>query len=163
MKEKDMGSMLLCLIDEKAANTLLSKGLLDVAGESCIVEEWEIQKVADQRCFKCQKFGHLATQCGGPTVCGNCAENGHTHRECLNLQSSYANYQGKHRANDRGCPAKPGSYLHSNLKPANKTSSLPQLELNHNPFIRSSFSFNPHTVKGVSTSGITTSLSSSNE
>lgn len=36
--------MLLRLADEQAANAFLAKGLLDIAGEGCIVEEWEIQK-----------------------------------------------------------------------------------------------------------------------
>lgn len=106
--------MLLRLVDEEAAKNFLLKGLLDVVGESCIDEEWEMQKVADQRCFKCQKFGHLATLCTGPTICGNCAEEGHSHRECLNLQISCANCQGKHCANNRNCAAKSGLYLRSN-------------------------------------------------
>lgn len=44
---KRYGSILLCLADEQTAFSLLEKGLLDVAGESCIVEEWEIQKIAE--------------------------------------------------------------------------------------------------------------------
>ncbi len=42
---KRYGSMLLRLADEQTAVSLLEKGLLDVAGEICIVEEWEIQKL----------------------------------------------------------------------------------------------------------------------
>lgn len=69
-ERKRYGSMLLRLADEEAANALLSKGLLDIAGESCIVQEWEIQKAADRRTFKCQEFGHLATSCLGPDLRG---------------------------------------------------------------------------------------------
>lgn len=66
--------MLFFLVYEEAANTLLSKGLLDITEESCIFDKWEVQKVADQKCLKCQKFRHLATLCVGPTICGNCAK-----------------------------------------------------------------------------------------
>lgn len=101
--------MLLRLADEQKAITLLEKGL----GESCMVEEWEVQKITDQKCFKCQKFAHLAGLCSGPIICGNCAKQGHSHRECLNSQILCANCHGKHRANDRNYGAKPGVYVRS--------------------------------------------------
>lgn len=71
--------MFLCLVYEEAANTLLTTGLLDVVRESYIIEKYKVQKASDQRCFKCQKCGHLVIKCGGPTICGNYAKNGHTH------------------------------------------------------------------------------------
>lgn len=110
---KRYGSMLLRLADEQTAVSLLEKGLLDVARESCIVEEWEVQKMAERRCFKCQKFGHLATSCTSASICGNCAEKGHSHRECQNPRILCANCQGKHRANDRNCTAKPNPRIRS--------------------------------------------------
>ena len=137
--KKRYGSMLLRLADEQAANSLLGKGLLDVAGESYIVEEWEIQKTAERRYFKCQKFGHLATLCSGPIICGNCAEQGHSHRDCLNLRILCANCQGKHCANDRNCTAKPGFYLRSENSTQKETTY--QHPLSQNYFINSQFPF----------------------
>lgn len=45
---KRYGSMLLRLADEQTAVSLFEKGLLDVAGEICIVEEWGIQKLQSE-------------------------------------------------------------------------------------------------------------------
>lgn len=53
------GSMLFRLVDEEAANTLLSKELLDVAGESCIVEEWEVQKWRTEAVSNARNLGTL--------------------------------------------------------------------------------------------------------
>lgn len=134
---KRYGSMLLRLADEQTAFSLLEKGLLDVAGESCIVEEWEIQKIAEQRCFKCQKFGHLARSCTSPSICGNCAEKGHSHRECQNPRILCANCQGKHRANDRNCIAKPNAHIHPGTPSDRNIPSQAQLPQSY--FTRSLF------------------------
>ena len=46
-RKKRYGSILLYLVDEQATNSLLKKRLLNIARKNCIVEEWEIQKIAD--------------------------------------------------------------------------------------------------------------------
>ena len=130
-ERKRYGSMLLRLAEEQNEITLLEKGLLDVAGESCIVEEWEVQKITDRTCFKCQKFGHLAMSCSGPIICGKCAEQGHSHRECLNSRMLCANCHGKHRANDSNRAAKPGAYVRSKTFGSKETWSQPQPPQNY--------------------------------
>ena len=81
---KRYGSIVVWLADKVAADNFLQQGLVEVRGESCIVDEWEIQSAAHKRCFKCQAFGHQAARCARPTLCGNCAEEGHSHKECIN-------------------------------------------------------------------------------
>lgn len=107
---KRYGSMVVRLADKEAADGFLQQGLIEVGSESCIVDEWEIQSAAHKRCFKCQAFGDQAARCARPTVCGNCAEEGHSHKECINENILCANCKGKHRANDKNCIAKANTF-----------------------------------------------------
>ena len=51
---------------------------------------WRIIRIADYisiRCFKCQRYGHLARRCRNNENCGHCAEEGHSFRNCPNLHN----------------------------------------------------------------------------
>ncbi len=76
---KKYGSMVLYLKEKSQVNALLAKGFLDVGGESATIQFREERGKVEQRCFNCQKYGHVARTCKEMTVCGNYAETGHHH------------------------------------------------------------------------------------
>lgn len=77
---------------------------------------WRACKAVDHlvvaRCYKCQKFGHMAKVCNAKKdTCGHCAEEGHTYKECKNkkkaakcVNCSRYNLPSSHEANAADCP-----------------------------------------------------------
>lgn len=66
-------------------STNLRKGLLELGGRLYL--GWSsckyVEHVIITRCFKCQRFGHLAKDCKAKTdTCGHCAKEGHSFKEC---------------------------------------------------------------------------------
>lgn len=100
---KKYGSMVVHYMEEKDADAVLARGLLEVGGESACTGLW-IEKGGERRCFNCQQYGHISPHCKNEKICGNCASPGHTHRECSNTQQKCSNCGGQHRANDNRCP-----------------------------------------------------------
>lgn len=58
-----------------------------------------------QRCFKCQKFGHVISKCRGQERCSNCAEIDHVHtpEQPCHRPPKCANCGETHPAFDRNC------------------------------------------------------------
>ena len=54
------------------------------------------------RCFKCQRFGHIAAKCRSSVRCGNCGDN-HDTKECEMESAKCCNCGGDHRASSREC------------------------------------------------------------
>ncbi|CAL9690622.1 unnamed protein product [Knipowitschia caucasica] len=54
------------------------------------------------RCYKCQRFGHVAAVCRGEKRCGKCG-GGHDYSECTNSEVKCCNCGGNHVAAYRGC------------------------------------------------------------
>jgi len=55
------------------------------------------------RCFKCNRFGHVASHCRGKEECSKCGEE-HNWALCTVTESTCPNCRGNHSANDRSCP-----------------------------------------------------------
>ena len=55
------------------------------------------------RCFKCNRFGHVANHCKGKERCSKCGEQ-HSWTVCPSTALNCPNCHGKHAANDRSCP-----------------------------------------------------------
>lgn len=81
---KKYGSMVLYLKDKSQADAIIARGFWKVGGESGTTQPWEERGENEQRCFNCQKQGHLVRVCKNATVCDNCAAVEHHHWECLN-------------------------------------------------------------------------------
>ena len=109
-ERKRYGSMVVRLAEKETSDSILQQSLIEVEGKSHIVNEWKIQSSAHKRCFKCQAFVHQAAGFARRTVCGNCAEEGHSHKECTNKNILYASCKGKHMANDKNCIAKANAF-----------------------------------------------------
>lgn len=69
-----------------------------------------VEFVSITRCFKCQKYGHMANNCDGETQCVKCAGN-HLLRDCksetircANCYHSEADGDCAHRADSADCP-----------------------------------------------------------
>lgn len=97
---KKYGSMVLYVKDKSQAEAMLAKGFMEVGGESATTQVWEERGKGEQRCFNCQKQGHLARACKEQIVCGNCAEIGHHHRDCTSSLPKCTKCGGNHRAKD---------------------------------------------------------------
>ena len=55
------------------------------------------------RCFKCQRYGHIAKNCRSVVRCGKCGQN-HDIKECsAEKQEKCCNCQGDHKASSRDC------------------------------------------------------------
>lgn len=54
------------------------------------------------RCFKCQRFGHIAAVCRGVRRCGKCGGQ-HDRAECLSTELKCCNCGGNHMAGFRSC------------------------------------------------------------
>lgn len=98
--DKKYGSMVVYLKNKAQADRMLARGFIKVGGESTTIQIWEEKGKGEQRCFNCQKQGHLARTCKKNTVCGNCAEVGHHHQDCLAIIPKCTKYGGNHRAKD---------------------------------------------------------------
>jgi hypothetical protein len=85
----------------EGAERILDRGLL--VGQRYIdsVERREIKK---KRCFRCQRFGHLAWSCKETPRCGHCA--GHHLREHCppGVRPRCLDCSGEHQTGDRQCP-----------------------------------------------------------
>ena len=55
------------------------------------------------RCFKCNRFGHVASHCRGRERCSNCVGE-HKYSECTADTAKCPNCRGNHFANDKICP-----------------------------------------------------------
>lgn len=76
---------------------------------------WNSTKVADfvsvTRCYKCQKFGHIAKECNSKDeICGHCSKTGHDRRNCplTRIDPICANCptnKNHHDVHSKTCPA----------------------------------------------------------
>ncbi|KAF9733767.1 hypothetical protein PMIN01_08110 [Paraphaeosphaeria minitans] len=90
------------------ANKIIDEGLV-WQGEVFQCERYERQCRLKQ-CYKCQKYGHIGTQCKAATACGYCAQE-HDTRDCpsksgLDTTKKCALCRGEHEAWNRQCPAR---------------------------------------------------------
>lgn len=63
-----------------------------------------------KQCFKCQRYGHIGTQCKATTACGHCAQE-HDTRDCPSragqtVTRKCAACRGEHEAWSRQCPTR---------------------------------------------------------
>lgn len=90
------------------ANKIIDEGLI-WQGEVFQCERYERQCRVKQ-CYKCQKYGHIGTQCKAPTACGYCAQE-HNTRDCPSksgqgVPRKCAACRGEHEAWNRQCPTR---------------------------------------------------------
>lgn len=57
-----------------------------------------------QRCNKCCRWGHSATNCRSNSNCSKCGKNGHTHKECTATTEMCINCKQPHGAFAKECP-----------------------------------------------------------
>ena len=101
---KEYGSVVVFMVNREEADQLLKNGRMDFGGEMAYVGRYERRKYPI-RCFRCHQYGHQEVRCTSATsVCGNCAETGHTAPDCSGNRVRCAACKGRHPATDRACP-----------------------------------------------------------
>ena len=63
-----------------------------------------IPKIKPTRCFKCNKFGHVANLCKNNTHCCKCGSDQHSQKDCSSQSMKCVNCDGNHAASDTKCP-----------------------------------------------------------
>ncbi|KAF6197407.1 hypothetical protein GE061_020237 [Apolygus lucorum] len=87
-----------------------------IVGEGKIRLGWIICRVVDHvsvsRCYKCQKFGHVAKGCNRDEICGWCSEKNHSFKDCPTRDQpacctncKEAGRPNQHDAGSLGCPS----------------------------------------------------------
>jgi len=90
------------------ANKIIDEGLI-WQGEVFQCERYDRQCRLKQ-CYKCQRYGHIGTQCTAPTTCGYCAER-HSSKDCptkadKESPKKCATCKGPHEAWNNKCPVR---------------------------------------------------------
>ena len=85
------------------ANQLIRKGI-------CIGAVWYSCEVYNRRCrltqcFKCWRYGHMATVCPHEERCGQCG-GGHNHLACASVKLTCAGCGGEHEARSKLCTSR---------------------------------------------------------
>lgn len=93
-------------VESDSKNPLLDKKRICIDFERYHVVEF----VSITRCYKCQKFGHMANKCDGEIHCLKCAGD-HNIKDCKTEKESWANCyfeasedDTEHRADSTSCP-----------------------------------------------------------
>ena len=105
---KTASSIIIEFTRPEDANKMIDEGLI-WQGEVFQCERYE-RRCRVKQCFKCQKYGHIGTQCKAPTACGYCAQE-HDTRDCpsrfnRNAPRKCATCRGEHEAWSRVCPTR---------------------------------------------------------
>jgi hypothetical protein len=102
---KSASSVIIEFTQPEDANKIIDEGLV-WQGELFQSERYERQCRLKQ-CFKCQKYGHIGTQCKAATACGYCAQE-HNSRDCPSKADRTATRKcaacsGAHEAWNQNC------------------------------------------------------------
>lgn len=93
----------------EGADYILDYGLLVGQRQIGSVERREIKK---KRCFRCQRFGHLAWSCRETPRCGHCAGQHERQRCPAGVRARCLDCSGEHPTGDRQCPTPATSNPH---------------------------------------------------
>lgn len=80
---------------------MLQKGLI-VSGQ--LITSVERREIKKKRCFRCQRFGHLAWSCKETPRCGHCAGQHERERCPPGVRARCLDCSGEHPTGDRQCP-----------------------------------------------------------
>ncbi len=105
---KSASSIIIEFTRPEDANKIIDEGLI-WQGEAFQCERYD-RKCRLKQCYKCQKYGHIGTQCRAPNACGYCAEQ-HSSRDCptkadKEVTRKCAMCKGPHEAWNKGCPVR---------------------------------------------------------
>lgn len=104
-KDKTLGkfaSLGIWFDSAEGADHMLREGFLVSGNYIHHVERREIKK---KRCFRCQRFGHLAWTCKETPRCGHCAGQHERERCPPGVRARCLDCSGEHPTGDRQCPA----------------------------------------------------------
>ena len=100
--DKMYGSMVIRVPNREEAESLFGKHL-EIKGDVATPAPFT-PAPGTARCFKCQKYGHVAIRCPNSPVCSICSGN-HHYSDCLpGAQAKCGACGGPHRAVDQSCP-----------------------------------------------------------
>jgi hypothetical protein len=105
---KSASTIIVEFTNPEDANKIIDEGLI-WQGEAFQCERYDRQCRLKQ-CYKCQKYGHIGTQCRANTACGYCAE-AHNSKDCptkvdKSAMRKCAVCKGAHEAWNNRCPVR---------------------------------------------------------
>lgn len=109
-------SIIVSFKTQEQQNKTIRHGL-SLLGERCKAEK-AYKSSARSQCSNCQRYGHVADQCKGKTICRICSKNHPTNlhncsqcntkgKACIHTITKCSNCQGNHQANSRECEVRP--------------------------------------------------------
>ena len=104
--DKRTGPLLITVGEPEHANEMVRQDIIwRYISHPCELFEGNAKPT---QCFKCQRFGHMATHCRQAQRCGYCSRIGHKPEDCIAKDDIEAhkcsNCRGKHAAWHRECP-----------------------------------------------------------
>ncbi|KAF7933927.1 uncharacterized protein EAE98_003636 [Botrytis deweyae] len=105
---KSASTIIVEFTNPEDANKIIDKGLI-WQGEAFQCERYD-RPCRLKQCYKCQRYGHIGTQCKANTACGYCAK-AHNSKDCPDKsdKSTTRNcvvYRGAHEEWNNRCPAR---------------------------------------------------------
>lgn len=94
--DKLYSTLVLGITDEQMANQIIRKGL--VSNFALHVAEYYHSQFRITQCFKCQAYGHIATNCRKADTCGHCALSHRTQACTRSGEPKCANCNRRHAA-----------------------------------------------------------------
>lgn len=97
------GSLLIHCASSAEVNKLLRSPEVSIWGVTVLARPF-IKSTHNKRCYKCNKYGHVASNCREIETCHNCGKARAGHEEGESCSPRCINCNGSHSARSRDCP-----------------------------------------------------------
>ena len=100
-KDPSFGHVKILFDQARIRDAVISRGKIYADGRRLNAVETDLNKEV-RRCYKCQRYGHLAKPCTASITCGRCA-GAHDTKDCKSSALKCVNCEKNHRSGDTRC------------------------------------------------------------